>query len=48
VAVWLVHNAFDWDWQMASMTTIGLLLAGLLFPEGRRSRRPPAKPSPAD
>lgn len=39
VAVWLVHNAVDWDWQMASVTTVGLLLTGLLFPEGRRHRR---------
>jgi O-antigen ligase len=44
VAVWLVHNAVDWDWQMASVTTVGLLLAGLLFPEGRRSRRRSSSP----
>jgi hypothetical protein len=30
-SVWLVHAGIDWDWQMASLTGIGLLLAATVY-----------------
>ena len=39
VAVWLVHAAVDWDWQMPAFTGLALLIAAPLFPAGRRKRR---------
>lgn len=36
--VWAVHSAFDWDWQMTTVTGIALLLACAVFPEGRWRR----------
>lgn len=43
LAVWLAHNAFDWDWQMVAVTAPGLILAATLLPSGRRTgpSRPP-------
>jgi O-antigen ligase len=37
LAVWLVHNAFDWDWQMLAVTAPALILAAALLPYGRRT-----------
>jgi O-Antigen ligase len=38
-AVWVVHAAVDWDWQVPALTGTALVLAAVLFPEGRRRRR---------
>lgn len=38
-AVWLVHSAVDWDWQMPALTGMALVLAATLFPAGRSRRR---------
>jgi O-antigen ligase len=42
-AVWLIHSAFDWDWQLTAVTGLALVLASTLYPAGsrreRRSRR---------
>lgn len=32
LAVWLVHSAVDWDWQMTAVTAIALVLASTLMP----------------
>jgi O-antigen ligase len=37
-AVWVVHAAVDWDWQVPALTGTALVLAAALFPEGRRRR----------
>ena len=39
-SVWLVHCAFDWDWQVPALTGTALLLAGTLFTYGKRSGEP--------
>ncbi len=31
LAVWAVHSALDWDWEMPALTLVALLLAGLLL-----------------
>lgn len=51
VGVWLVHTAYDWDWQVSAFTASALVLAAALYPEGRRvrrRRRSPAAASPAE
>lgn len=37
--VWIVHGAFDWDWQMTAVTGVALILAATLFPMGSVRRR---------
>lgn len=37
LVVWLVHNGFDWDWEMVAVTAPGLILAAVLLPYGRRT-----------
>ena len=39
-SVWLVHCAFDWDWQVPALTGAALLLAGTLFTYGKRTEEP--------
>lgn len=36
-AVWAVHAAVDWDWQMPALTGAALVLSAALFPYGLRS-----------
>src|SRR5262249_6592857 len=30
LAVWALHSAIDWDWEMPALTLIGVILAGRL------------------
>lgn len=39
VIAFAVHSGFDWDWEMPALTGLALVLAGALFPRGRRLRR---------
>ncbi len=39
LTVWAVHCAVDWDWQMAALTGLALVLAAALMPTGVSSRR---------
>lgn len=38
-AVWLIHSAFDWDWQMTGLTGITFVLAATLLPARGDERR---------
>lgn len=39
LAVWCVHAALDWAWQVPAVTGAALVLAAACFPEGRVLRR---------
>jgi hypothetical protein len=41
-AVWIVHSAVDWDWQLSGVTGLALALGTVLLPSGRARRRLPA------
>jgi len=38
-AVWAVHAAVDWDWQMTALTGTALMLGATLYPYGQQRRR---------
>ncbi len=42
VAVWMVHSALDWDWQMGAVTFPALACGAALLAQGRSSGRPRA------
>lgn len=43
-AVWLVHAAVDWDWQITALSGLALLLAATLYPRGHRASRSETAP----
>jgi hypothetical protein len=51
-AVWVVHSAVDWDWQVTALTAIAIVLAATLFPYGRvrvrRTQTDQVQPRPRD
>ena len=43
LAVWTLHSAIDWDWEMPALTLVGVILAGLLV-AAQEALRPPQRP----
>jgi hypothetical protein len=43
LAVWTLHSAIDWDWEMPALTLVGVILAGLLVAR-HEALRAPAQP----
>jgi hypothetical protein len=53
LAVWALHSAIDWDWEMPAVTLVAIVLAGALIAAGdegsaprRRPWRAPLMPAP--
>lgn len=40
LAVWTLHSAIDWDWEMPALTLVGVVLAGLLVARHEALRTP--------
>ena len=43
LAVWVLHSAIDWDWEMPALTLVAVVLAGTLVARAPAARRPAAR-----